>query len=68
VLEDDGSLSVRDLDEARIGEIAAAIPVVLHELSPKSASLEEAFMEVTEGSVEYRGSRREDTTVSEGTR
>ncbi len=55
VLEDDGSLSVRGKDEAAIGEVAAGIPVVLHELSPQAASLEEAFMELTEQSVEYHG-------------
>jgi ABC-2 type transport system ATP-binding protein len=53
--QNDGSLSDRNLDEARIGDIAAAIPVVLHELSPQSASLEEAFMEITEGSVREPG-------------
>jgi ABC-2 type transport system ATP-binding protein len=56
VLEDDGSLSVRGKDEAAIGELAASIPVVLHLLAPQSASLEEAFMELTEDSVEYHGS------------
>ena len=55
VLEDDGSLSVRGLSEVAIGECAASIPVVLHELAPQSASLEEAFMELTEDSIEYRG-------------
>jgi ABC-2 type transport system ATP-binding protein len=55
VIEEDGSLSVRGADSAAIGELAARIPVVLHELSPQSASLEEAFMELTEGSVEYHG-------------
>jgi ABC-2 type transport system ATP-binding protein len=54
-LEDDGSLSVRDVAEAAIGECAASIPVVLHELAPQTASLEEAFMELTESSIEYRG-------------
>ncbi len=61
VLEDDGSLSVRGMDEVAIGEAAAGIPVVLHELSPQSASLEEAFMELTESSIEFRG---EDAALS----
>jgi ABC-2 type transport system ATP-binding protein len=47
VLEDDGSLSVRGVDEAVIGELAARHGVVLHELAPQAASLEEAFMELT---------------------
>jgi ABC-2 type transport system ATP-binding protein len=55
VIEEDGSLSVRGVDEVAIGELAASIPVVLHELAPQSASLEEAFMELTEDSVEYHG-------------
>jgi ABC-2 type transport system ATP-binding protein len=54
-IEDDGSLSVRGANEVAIGELAAKISVVLHELAPQSASLEEAFMELTEDSIEYRG-------------
>jgi ABC-2 type transport system ATP-binding protein len=53
--EDDGSLTVRGLGPEDIGEIAAGVPVVLHELSPQSASLEEAYMELTEDSVEFHG-------------
>lgn len=37
----------------RIGELAASASVVLHELSPQLASLEEAFMELTAGSLEF---------------
>jgi ABC-2 type transport system ATP-binding protein len=48
-------LSVTGLDAPRIGEIAAANRIVLHELSPRLASLEEAFLELTAGSVEYGG-------------
>ncbi|MEV0535324.1 hypothetical protein AB0J08_26620, partial [Kitasatospora sp. NPDC050463] len=33
--------------------VAAAHGVVLHELSPQQASLEEAFMQMTADSVEY---------------
>jgi ABC-2 type transport system ATP-binding protein len=55
VLEDDGSLTVRGPDEVAIGDLAATIPVVLHELAPQSASLEEAFMELTGDSIEYHG-------------
>jgi ABC-2 type transport system ATP-binding protein len=57
-LEDDGSLTVQGLDEVAIGEAAARVPVVLHELAPQSASLEEAFMDLTEDSVEYHGDGR----------
>ncbi len=61
-IEDDGSLSVRGLDEAAIGELAATLPVVLHELAPQSASLEEAYMELTEDSVEFHGGETSVTT------
>ena len=47
------ALSVTGLDAPRIGQIAAANRIVLHELTPRLASLEEAFMEMTAGSVEY---------------
>lgn len=50
---EDGSLELQDADTAKIGELAAANHLVLHELSPQRASLEEAFMRLTAGSVEY---------------
>ena len=67
-IEEDGSLSVRGLDEEAIGELASTIPVVLHELAPQSASLEEAYMELTEDSVEFHGGATGVTTSSTGDR
>jgi len=49
------ALRVTGLDAPRIGEIAAANRIVLHELAPQLGSLEEAFIEMTAGSVEYGG-------------
>ena len=46
-------LSVTGMDAQRIGEIAAAAGIVLHELTPRLASLEEAYMELTAGSAEF---------------
>jgi ABC-2 type transport system ATP-binding protein len=46
-------LSVTAMDAPRIGEIAAAAGIVLHELTLQHASLEEAFMELTAGSTEF---------------
>jgi ABC-2 type transport system ATP-binding protein len=46
-------LSVTGMDATRIGEIAAAAGIVLHELTPRLASLEEAYMELTAGSAEF---------------
>lgn len=48
-----GVLDVRGLDAAEIGEGVASAGLVLHELAPKEASLEEPFMELTHGAVEY---------------
>ncbi len=46
-------LRVTGLAAPRIGEIAAASRIVLHELTPRLASLEEAYMELTADSSEY---------------
>ncbi|MBC7267937.1 ABC transporter ATP-binding protein [Streptomyces broussonetiae] len=48
-----GHLEVDGEKSERIGELAAQHHVVLHELSPQQASLEEAFMQLTAESVEY---------------
>jgi ABC-2 type transport system ATP-binding protein len=63
-LEDDGSLSVRGIDQVAIGEIAARQGVVLHELAPQAASLEEVFMELTSNETEYRGDTNIERTRS----
>jgi ABC-2 type transport system ATP-binding protein len=49
-----GQLEVVGLSSDEIGIRAAAAGVVLHELAPVNASLEEAFMELTADAVEYR--------------
>ncbi|WJV44845.1 ABC transporter ATP-binding protein [Streptomyces flavofungini] len=46
-------LTVTGLDAARVGDLACRHALPLHELAPRSASLEEAFMELTADSVEY---------------
>jgi ABC-2 type transport system ATP-binding protein len=46
-------LEVSGLGPEQIGEIAARNGVVLHELTPMEASLEEAFMELTRDELEY---------------
>jgi ABC-2 type transport system ATP-binding protein len=43
----DGALVVEGVDAARIGDIAFAAGVPLHELSPRATSLEEAFLALT---------------------
>jgi ABC-2 type transport system ATP-binding protein len=45
--ESDGTLAVKDTPIERVGELAAENRIVLHELSPVSASLEEVFLQLT---------------------
>jgi ABC-2 type transport system ATP-binding protein len=46
-------LTVTGVPAARIGELAASAQVVLHELTPQLATLEDAFLELTAGSLEF---------------
>ncbi|MEV6754014.1 ABC transporter ATP-binding protein [Streptomyces sp. NPDC051214] len=48
-----GTLEVDGTPAEDLGELAARHQLVLHELSPQRASLEEAFMQLTAESVEY---------------
>ena len=50
----DGALEVRGITTEQIGDLAFTEGIRLHELTMVRASLEEAFMELTAGSVEYR--------------
>jgi ABC-2 type transport system ATP-binding protein len=52
----EGVLTVRGSSSEDVGEIARAHGIAVHELVPEAATLEEAFMELTVGAVEYRGS------------
>ncbi|MFF4386372.1 MULTISPECIES: ABC transporter ATP-binding protein [unclassified Streptomyces] len=57
--DDQETLTVTGLTADRIGELAFEHRIMLRELAPQSASLEEAFMELTTDSVEYlAGDRR----------
>ncbi|MER6153801.1 ATP-binding cassette domain-containing protein [Streptomyces hirsutus] len=48
-----GSLTVRGTDAEHIGRTAAAHGIPLYELTPNTASLEEAFMNLTHDTIEY---------------
>lgn len=48
-----GVLETTTASAAQVGEAAAAHGVVLHELTTVKASLEEAYLELTSGEVEY---------------
>jgi ABC-2 type transport system ATP-binding protein len=52
--EKDGTLLVQGMAAEQVGDIAFEKGVRLHELFTMRASLEEAFMELTASSVEYR--------------
>ena len=47
VVLEDGALGVTDGTPERVGELAAANNIVLHELVAEKATLEEAFLEGT---------------------
>lgn len=49
-----GAFSAVGVEAPAIGELAAEHGIALHELSPKQASLEEAFLEATKGEQEYQ--------------
>ncbi len=53
----DGSLMVEALTAPQVGDLAARHGLRIHELAPVSASLEDAFMELTRDEVEYRPTR-----------
>jgi ABC-2 type transport system ATP-binding protein len=50
---DEDVVEVRGLPSERIGELAARDGIVLHELTPLRASLEDAYMNLTGDAVEY---------------
>jgi ABC-2 type transport system ATP-binding protein len=53
VTNPDGSLEVKGLGCAEVGDIAASHAIAVHELVAVSVSLEEVFMDVTRASVDY---------------
>ena len=48
------AIDVRGLSCEAVGELAAAQQLVLHELSPQTGSLEDAFLKVTAAAQEFR--------------
>jgi ABC-2 type transport system ATP-binding protein len=53
---DGGSLTVEGVTTRQIGDLAARDGLRIYELTPITASLEDAFMELTQDDVEYRPS------------
>jgi ABC-2 type transport system ATP-binding protein len=56
VVAEDGALTVAGLLGPQIGDLAARDGLRIYELTPVTASLEDAFMELTQDEVEYRPS------------
>ncbi len=50
----DGGLAVTGLDAPAIGDLAAGHGIAVHELVPRHASLEQAYLDLTGGSTDYR--------------
>jgi ABC-2 type transport system ATP-binding protein len=58
-----GSLTVEGMKAPEIGDLAAHTGLRIHELTPITASLEDAFMELTKNEVEYRPSNPADAAA-----
>jgi ABC-2 type transport system ATP-binding protein len=61
---EDGALIVRLLGAPQIGALAATAGLVLHELSPQVASLEDAYMEQTHNSRDFSGNAAQGAPTS----
>ncbi|UCN14998.1 ATP-binding cassette domain-containing protein [Cellulomonas iranensis] len=62
------TLEVSGADAPALAAAAAGIGVVLHELAPVQASLEDAYLQLTGGEVEYRAAAPGTTTTSGASR
>jgi ABC-2 type transport system ATP-binding protein len=56
--EDGGALAVTGLDAPAIGDLAAGHGIAVHALIPRSASLEEAYLDLTGESTDFRAVTR----------
>jgi ABC-2 type transport system ATP-binding protein len=67
---ENGSIEVRGMTIEQLGDLAFSEGIRLHELTTVRASLEEAFMELTASSVEYRadvpGRQQPSTAIGSG--
>ncbi len=59
----DGGLAVTGMDAPAIADLAAAHGIGVHELAPRQPSLEQAYLDLTAASTDYRGA----TTTGSGT-
>ena len=59
-------IEVRGMNSEQIGAVATENGIVLYELTPQQASLEEAFMELTGNAVEFHGRSPDAAAEPEG--
>jgi ABC-2 type transport system ATP-binding protein len=59
VVGTDGGIEVTGLTAAQIGDRARDLGIALHELTPRQASLEEAFMDMTREEIEFHATTSE---------
>jgi len=52
--QDDGGLAVTGMDAPAIADLAAAHAIAVHELAPRQPSLEQAYLDLTAASTDYR--------------
>ena len=64
--EDDGGLAVTGLDAPAIGDLAAEYGIAMHALIPRTASLEDAYLDLTGDSVDFRAAAPENPERPEG--
>jgi ABC-2 type transport system ATP-binding protein len=56
---EDRALIVTGMDASTIGDLAAGDGIAVHELTPRHASLEQAYLDITRGSTEFESSTQE---------
>jgi ABC-2 type transport system ATP-binding protein len=64
--EDNGALAVTGLGAPAVGELAAAHGIALHELIPRHASLEDAYLAITGDSADYQAGNTGTENTSAG--
>ena len=55
-VQDDGGLAVTGMDAPAIADLAAGRAIRVHELTPRHPSLEQAYLDLTAESTDYRAS------------
>ncbi len=68
VTQADGALMVTGMETPQVAQLAFDQRILLHELTPRRASLETAFMELTQGSVEYQSAAPDPEAIAETVR